>query len=229
MESKFISALQFLKPVATGTKASNDTVPTVTLLGIPNKFQLNRLATKALDLNIGDRIRIFDNKNAESLDERYFIAKTSVEDPASAKIGRANSGNKASSGVDMTFNYAGVWSSLVQGEVDAVELGYDALAEKDCVIKGTTTGGREKYRATKTIKLEIVEVGEAEIEGVTYKVHVMTNFKSTDKTPEELEEEMKASEKAAAGSLGDLDDDDDDPIIIDDNAPIVDDNAPIVE
>lgn len=212
MESKFKSALQFLKPVATGTKASNDTVPTVTLLGIPNKFQLNRLATKALDLNIGDRIRIFDNKGAESLDERFFIAKTNADDPASAKISRANSGNKASSGVDMTFNYAGVWSTLVQGDVEAVELGYDALAEKGCVIKGTTTGGREKYRATKTIKLEVVEVGETEIEGVTYKVSVLTNFKSTDKSPEELEQEMKASEKAEA-SVGDQDDDE--PIIVD--------------
>lgn len=197
MESKFKAALAFLKPVAVGTKASNDTVPTLTLLGIPNKFQLNRLATKALDLNIGDRVRIFDaGKHAESLDDRYYIAKTSVDDPASAKIGRANSSNKAESGVDMTFNYAGVWSTLVQGDVEAVEMGYDALAEKGCVVKGSTAGGRDKYRATKTIKLEVQEVGEAEIEGITYKMFVLTNFKSTEKSPEEIEEEMKESAKA---------------------------------
>jgi hypothetical protein len=210
MESKFIAALQFLKPVATGTKASNDTVPTITLLGIPNKFQLNRLATKELDLSIGDRVRIFDNKQAASLDERFFIAKTTVEDPASAKIGKANSGNKAESGVDMTFNYAGVWSALVQGEVDAVELGPDALVEKGCMIKGTTAGGREKYRATKTIKLEIQLVGDAEIEGVTYKVYVMTNFKSDEKSDEELAAEMETKAKVDAASEEEEEDNDPD-------------------
>ena len=56
MESKFFSALKNLKVIPTGTKASNDVVPTVTLLGIPNRFQLNKLASIALDLKVGDRI-----------------------------------------------------------------------------------------------------------------------------------------------------------------------------
>ena len=216
MESKFSNVLSFLKPVQTGTKASNDTVPTITLLGIPNKFQLNRLATKALDLNIGDRVRIFDaGKHASNLNERFFIAKTAPEDTASAKIGRANSGNKSDSGVDMTFNYSGVWTVLVQGDVEAVELGSDALVEKGCMIKGVTAGGREKYRATKVVKLEIEEVGDAEIDGVTYKLFVLTNFKSVDKTAEELEDEMaekttaQSSDKTEA-STADLDDEDPD-------------------
>lgn len=210
MESKFAKSLSNLRSVPTGTKASNDTVPTVTVLGIPNKFHINRLATVMMGLTIKDRVRIFDNKEAESLDERYFIAKTSQDDPASAKLGKANSGNKSETGIDMSFNYSGVWSILVQGKHDAVEMGYDALVASGVVVKGATSSGREKYRAASAIKLEVVYAGTATIDEIEYEVYALTNYKATRKSDEELASELAAAAKKEADAAGSDDDDEED-------------------
>ena len=187
MESKFKGILSQLAPVATGTKASNDTVPTITVLNIPNKFQLNRLATDLMGLKVEDRVRIFQFSADADLNERYFIAKTSADDLSAAKTAASNSATKAKSGIDMAFSYSGVWSVLIQNEVGATELGYEAMVEKGCVVKGETSGNNVRYRSANAVKLEVQEVGPAVIEGVEYeRVFVLTNYKCTAKTAEEL-------------------------------------------
>jgi len=209
MDSKFAFALSGLRTIATGVKASSDTEATLTLLGITNKFQLNRLATTLMGLSIGDRVRIIAG-DSKDINSKFFIAKTTKTDVAgTAKISKANSANPSITGIDMTFNYAGVWSVLLQGDADAVELGYEALAAKGLVIKGETKssvvdgtakgGGNVRWRATKNVKMTLVSVGEHEVGGVVYDLYVLTDYVKTDKTKEELESAIaeKASNKAA--------------------------------
>jgi hypothetical protein len=198
MESKFSKALAGLRTVPTNQKASNDTAPTITCLGIPNKLQINRLAAAEMGLKLGDRVRIFDFKDAESMNERFFIAKTTADDPNSAKVGKANSGTSSEVGIDLAFNYAAVWSVLVQGDPKAVELGYDAMVEKGCCVKGETVTGRPKYRSTKVVKvgIEVASDEPAEIEGRVYeKVFAFVNYSSTNRSAEDIAKDM---EKAAA-------------------------------
>lgn len=190
MESKFKSMLAQLNPINTGTKASNDTAPTLTVLGIPNKFQLNRLATDLMGLKVEDRVKIFEFNKDENFNQRYFIAKADKNDTSAAKVAASNSQVKATSGIDMAFNYSGVWSCLVQGEVGSTELGYDAMVEKGCVVKGVTTGNKVRYRAAVSIKLDVQEVGPASIDGVDYgMVYVLTNYRSSEKSIDDLNDE----------------------------------------
>lgn len=206
MESKFKSLLSKLTPVNTGTKASNDVIPTITVLGIPNKFNLNRLATDLMGLHVADRVKMFDlGKDAEA-DARFFIAKADKNDTSAAKVAASNSAVKSTSGVDMAFNYSGIWSCLIQGEVDAVELGYEAMVEKGVVVKGETTGNNVRYRSAYAVKLEIQEVGAAVIEDVEYEmVYVLTNAKRTRKSNEELEIETKAPAAAEVEAAEEVD------------------------
>lgn len=202
MESKFKAMLSKLKPVNTGTKASNDVIPTITVLGIPNKFNLNRLATDLMGLRVGNRVKMFDlDKDGvdNAIDERFFIAKASDTDNTAAKVAASNSAVKSESGVDMAFNYAGIWSCLVQGEQGAIELGYEAMCEKDVVVKGETSGNNVRYRSAYAVKLEVQPVGPAVIEDVEYEmVYVLTNIKRTRKSAEELATEVKVAAPAAA-------------------------------
>jgi hypothetical protein len=188
MESKFASALKNLRIVATGIKASNDTEPTLTLLGIPNKFQLNRLATALMGLKVGDRIRIIAAES-DDINTKFYIAKTADTDATGAKISKANSQNPAKEGIDMTFNYSGIWGILLQGEASAVELGYEALIAKGLVIAGVTKGGgNDKYRSTVNVKLTLESVGKYPIDGVEFDLFALTAYAKTEKSDEELAE-----------------------------------------
>ena len=196
MESKFASALKGLRIVATGIKASNDTEPTITLLGIPNKFQLNRLATALMGLKVGDRIRIIAGES-DDINTKFYIAKTAVTDATGAKISKANSSNPAKEGIDMTFNYSGIWGILLQGDASAVELGYEALIAKGLVIKGETKGGgNDKYRSTVNVKLTLEAVGTHEIDGVEFELFALTSYVKTEKTADEIAESAAPSTKA---------------------------------
>lgn len=205
MESKFKALLSKLVPVQTGTKASNDVTPTLTVLGIPNKFNINKLAANLLKVRVGDRLRIFQLDPTADYNERYFIAKVADEDDTAAKLSASNSATKAEVGIDMAFNYSGVWSSLVQNEVGATELGYDAMVEKGCVIKGETSGGKVRYRSSNEIKMEVEAVGDGEIDGVMYEnVCVLTNYRCVAKSPEDLEKEIKGTTKPLEVEIGDV-------------------------
>lgn len=189
MESKFKGLLTNLRPVNTGTKASNDVVPTLVVLGIPNKFQLNKLASIALGLSAEDRVKMFDMGIDADINERFFIAKTDKNDTTAAKVAASNSATKATSGIDLAFNYAGIWSCLTQGVTGAVELGYEAMVEKGVVVKGVTTGGKVRYRSAFDVKLEVVECGAATIDEVEYEmVYVCTNMKRTVADVEDINE-----------------------------------------
>lgn len=184
--SKFDVSKINLVAVATGVKGSNDVVPTLVLQGIPNKFQLNRLATTAMGLKTGDRVRIFNNKNAENISEKYFIAKVGENDATGAKVNRSNSTTKQTEGIDMAFNYSGVWSVCLQGDPNAAELGFEALEAKGLVISGKTSGGQGRHRATVDVKFTVEEVGPMDIEGTEVNMFALTSYKAVAKTDDEV-------------------------------------------
>ena len=190
--SKFNVAALNLVPVATGVKASNDVLPTLTVQGIPNKFQLNRLATVAMGLKTGDRVRIFNNKNAENINEKFFIAKVAEDDATGAKVNRSNSTTKQTEGIDMAFNYSGVWSVCLQGDPTAAELGFEALEAKGLVIIGKTSGGQVRQRATVDVKFVVEEVGAMVIDGVTLEMFALTGYIATAKSEEDVKAALDA-------------------------------------
>jgi hypothetical protein len=192
--SKFNVAALNLVAVATGVKASNDVAPTLTVQGLPNKFQLNRLATVAMGLKTGDRVRIFNNKNAENINEKFFIAKVAENDATGAKVNRSNSTTKQTEGIDMAFNYSGVWSVCLQGDPSAAELGFEALEAKGLVISGKTSGGQARHRATLDIKFLVEEVGAMDIDGVTLEMFALTGYTASAKTEEDVKAAVNAPE-----------------------------------
>lgn len=200
MESKFAKAFSSLKMVQTGTKATNETSPVLTVISIPNKFQINKLAAIEMGLSIGDRVRIFDNTDAENINERFFIGKTSEDDTAGAKLGRANSGSTANDGIDMIFNYSDVWACLLQGEAKSVALGTDALCETGDCVKGLTNSGKERYRATKSVKLQLEHAGVAVVDGVEFDLWALVGYKSVARTESEIQKDITKTSKEAASS-----------------------------
>ena len=196
--SKFAGVLANLKPVSTGVKPTNVTVPLITANPIPNKFFINRLAGSTMGLKVGSRVKIFDNPSADGFDGRFFIAKTVEEDPGAAKIGKANSSIASEEGIDFSFSYAGIWSIMVQDKFDAVELGQDALVEQGCAVKGKTGGGNDKYRANKEVSYKIEHVGVQKIGDFEYDLYVLVDRKVSEKTEEELLRTIEPKEKVAA-------------------------------
>jgi hypothetical protein len=196
MESKFKSSilgkLANATPVVTGTKASTDVKPVLNVNGIPNKFSINKLAAEAMGLEVGSRVRIFDLGTESPINERFVITKVADDDNSAAKCAATNSNTKATKGIDLAFNYSGVWAILVQGTEGAVNLSYEALCEAEYVIAGKTSGGNNRYRATNKIKMDIEPIGNGIIAGVEYdNLFVLTNYKATPKTAEELQSELK--------------------------------------
>lgn len=185
--SKFDLGKLNLVAVQTGVKGSNDVEPTLTLQGIPNKFQLNRLATKLIGLKVKDRVNIFNNKDAKDINEKYFLAKVAKDGKLGAKVNRSNSTTKLEEGIDMAFNYSGVWGVCLQGDPNAAELGYEALEAKGLVVSGKTSGGKGRWRSAIDVKFTVEEAGTAEIDGVTYELFALTNYTASPKSEDELE------------------------------------------
>ena len=74
------SKLSNLNVVAKGTKTTNDARPEVVTGRAINKFTMNASAAALLDVDNGDNVVMFYIPDAESLDEKFFIAKGTAKD-----------------------------------------------------------------------------------------------------------------------------------------------------
>ncbi len=123
--------------VTKGTKTTNDARPEVITQRAINKFVLNGSASTLLNVQDGDSVVIITNPRAESMDEKFLIAKAA----GGAKL--ATTGHKKGLGLPMTFSYSSVWSLIVQGKVDAKPLGEQALVEMGLMKEYPTQLGRK--------------------------------------------------------------------------------------
>lgn len=133
------SKLSNLNVVEKGTKTTNDARPEVVTGRAINKFTINASAAALLDVDNGDNVVMFYIPDAESLDEKFFIAKGTAKD---AKLASSNK----TIGVPkvLNFSYSSLWSLMVQEDLDAQPLGERALVEKGIMEYVPTQMGRDK-------------------------------------------------------------------------------------
>lgn len=133
------SKLSNLNVVAKGTKTTNDARPEVVTGRAINKFTMNASAAALLDVDNGDNVVMFYIPDAESLDEKFFIAKGTAKD---AKLASSNK----TIGVPkvLNFSYSSLWSLMIQEDLDAQPLGERALVEKGIMKYVPTQMGRDK-------------------------------------------------------------------------------------
>lgn len=189
-KSVFTSAkLSKLNAVARGTKSSNDTRPAITTGRAANKFTMNASASNLLGCQHGDRIVMFSLPGAESIDEKFFIA-LAVGDEG-CKL--ASAGATKGVGRPQSFNYASIWSQMIQMDVDAAPCGVAALVEKGLMEEVPTQLGREGQQCYATLANKQVEYGlslvededgnaiPVEVEDVIYeKVYVLVEPKEIE-------------------------------------------------
>ncbi len=163
-----------------GTKVSSATRPELILNPTFNKFSLNALASNLMKLQNGDFVTILINDQATNINEMYFITK-GIGEEAQAKLASVNKAKGY--GRVLNFNYSGIYSKMLQGTTDAMELSPEGLEEKGLVAKRVTDGDNVAFTALKKVHFELGEAIEAEIEGEDRTMYPLTNVKFVDYEP----------------------------------------------
>ena len=130
-KSKFTLTSTEVQSVKSGERVSNDTIAIVETSSQFNKFRMNKLASEQMGVVAGNRIKILTT-GQDSIDGKYLIAVASTEDISAAKL--ASPTKQLGYGV-LQFNYAGVWSKITQGTVDAEEKGGAAFVQEGIAIE----------------------------------------------------------------------------------------------
>lgn len=199
--------LSSLTAVSRGTKSSNDIRPAITTARGMNKFTMNASASALIGCGHGDRVVMFAMPNADSINERFFIALSAGNE--GCKL--ASAGNTKGTGRPQSFNYAGVWSQMLMQDKDAAPVGERVLTDKGLMEEVETQKGRDgkmckTVLATKRVEYGVEEVkdenGEfipVEIDDVIYeKVYVLVDPQEVTLEDKSEEEEQPASEGAQA-------------------------------
>lgn len=156
--------------VKSGTKATNESAPQVTIASTYNTFKLNNLAMKSLGLAAGDTVVMFDNFDPNDIttqDDRYLIAKGNfdVDDLAQgAKLSPYKS-----------FNYSHIYNTILLGEA-----GVESVSTVEMINKGIIVDTGSSKVSTKVGTAELVPYQDEEVEiaeGVMRKVYRLVNFK----------------------------------------------------
>ena len=182
-----------LTAVNRGTKSSNDIRPAITTARGMNKFTMNASASALIGCGHGDRVVMFAMPNADSINERFFIALSAGSE--GCKL--ASAGNTKGTGRPQSFNYAGVWSQMLMQDKDAAPVGERVLADK----KGRDGKMCTAVLATKRVEYGVEEVKDengdfipVEVGDTIYeKVYVLVDPKEVTLEDEKQEEETVAS------------------------------------
>ena len=184
-----------LTAVNRGTKSSNDIRPAITTARGMNKFTMNASASALIGCGHGDRVVMFAMPNADSINERFFIA-----------LSAGSEGCKlASAGSPQSFNYAGVWSQMLMQDKDAAPVGERVLADKGLMEEVETQKGRDGKMCTAVLATKRVEYGVEEVKDengefipvevgdtIYEKVYVLVDPKEVTLEDEKQEEETVA-------------------------------------
>lgn len=172
-----------------GTKVSTSSRPELILVPTINKFSLNSLASKLMDVEAGDHVTILTNDDASNLNEMYFIT-TGIGDEGQSKL--ASIGNKPGTGRLLNFSYSGVWSKMIQNKVDAIELSAQALVDKGLVQERETESGNTSYTGLRKVYFGLGEPVEVDINGETKVLYPLVDSKAVDYTPRNSGEGVEA-------------------------------------
>lgn len=198
-KSVFTSAkLSKLNAIARGVKSSNDTRPAITTGRAINKFTMNASASHEMSVGHGDRVVMFAMPDADNINEKFFIAAS----VGSEGCKLASAGGTKGTGRPQAFNYASIWSQMVQMDVNAAPCGEAVLVEKGLMTEVATQLGRDGQQCYATLAnkrvewgLQLVtdEAGEAlpiEVDDLVYeKVFVLVDPKEIAVEDEAADEE----------------------------------------
>lgn len=155
-----------LTPAKPGTKSVKATRPELAVTPTFNQFSLNGLATDKMDLEHGETVTIHEN-DSEDFANRFYISK-GVGKFASKVASATKTGG---TGKTLTFNYAGVYSRMLQQDPTAPVASAETLAEKGLIQTRTTKKGNTSYTGLYRIYFGVGDGVEAEVEGETVTVY----------------------------------------------------------
>lgn len=141
-----------------GTRAVGSSIPELYTAPTVNKFVLNALAAKKMGLQHKDTITILVNEEATDINQMYFLVKGI--DGMCASLA-ANTKEAEGTNNTLTFSYAGVWSRIVQYDVDAVEVSMEELARQELAETRTTEGGKTAHSALRKVFFKVGDAQEA--------------------------------------------------------------------
>ena len=114
-----------------GERTSNEVKPQLELARQINKFKLNKLASTAMNVQNGDRVKILINTGSETIDGRYLLVVAKEDEKNSAKL---LSTVKTGYAVQL-FNFSGVYSKMWQATTDATDKGGEAFVAEGSATK----------------------------------------------------------------------------------------------
>lgn len=154
-----------LKVVNTRTRTgSSDDKPYVRLSETPGRFSINSLATAMMGVAPGDKVGLYENPDADSIDGWLFLGlavdenSSSLYSPSGAKEGN----------IALSFNMSGIYSRMIQLDNKANEMSAAGLCEKGLYMGRASKAhpDRINYSSLRTIRFELVEGPTLSVEKV---------------------------------------------------------------
>lgn len=172
--------------VKSGTKNVSEVSPKLTLTSTYSNFKLNNKAMAALDVVPGDRVVMFDMKEAgaASQEERYYICKggfTKDDQEQGSLVSKQRA-----------FRYSGIYNTMLTNDFDLSSIAGDDLVEAGTVIKRESVSEETgkttlMYIATKIGSADLTPVNDGEAievaDGVERVLYLVSNIKFSDHTP----------------------------------------------
>jgi len=121
-----------------------------------NRFEINEPAAKIMGLEKGDKVRIIYNEDAEGLNDKFFVYKTTGE--IGAKLTLA--------GTKYTFTYAGGFAPFFSDDPKCVKGGIEILQELGVLLDKDVLAFALTYKP--------VSVGTFTYEGETVEMFMLT-------------------------------------------------------
>lgn len=152
-KSKFSlgGAMSSIVSVKSGERVSNETVPYVTTASQLNKFTINKPAAELMGLVSERRVKLLIT-GLPVAEGRYLLAISTDEDSTAAKVANPSGADGYGS---LLFNYAGIWSKMVQYDVeDAKEKSIEAFEAEGVAVKRSNTGYINRKVAYKVVEVE---------------------------------------------------------------------------
>jgi hypothetical protein len=184
---KFGGALK-LRSIERGKKAVTAVRAELILNPTYNKFTLNSIASELLKVQNGDYVAILVNDDSTSIDDKFFIVKTSDTSKALLASVKKHEGI----GRNVTFSYSGVYSQILQfanNIKDGIALSAKELTKLNLMQERETPNGSTAYSALKKVKSELVAVNDGDGNVMTIDenpVFSLCNIEIEDYTPREL-------------------------------------------
>jgi len=163
-----------LQAVKTKTRTTGDDKPYLSTSTTPGRFNINALASQMMGVKSGDKVFFFEDTEEPSLDGRFLIGVGETEDCAA--LYSPTKSTKV--GVSLSFNLAGAFARILQGDPNAPEITMERLEEKGLAVSraSKTNAKKRNYSALNTTRFEVVESGiGVNVDGVEVPLYALVN------------------------------------------------------